>query len=77
MYRNILPLNRYIYISSDLQLGKLKENVLATQASANSENISDPRRESNPQKVAGSIPVWGSEIFSGFAEAWVAQKFSI
>ena len=28
------------------------------------------------QKVAGSIPVWGSEIFSEFAKAWVAKKFS-
>ena len=48
-----------VYISSDLQLGKLKENFLATQAFANPEN----------QKVAGSIPVWSSEIFSGFAKA--------
>ena len=33
------------YISSDLQLGKLKENVLATQAFANLENISKPHIE--------------------------------
>ena len=31
------------YMSSDLQLGKLKENFLATQAFANSENISEPQ----------------------------------
>ena len=33
------------YISSDLQLGKLMENVLATQAFANPENISEPQTE--------------------------------
>ena len=54
------------YVSSDLQLGKLKENVLATQAFANPENISEPQ-------TGG--PVWGSEIFSGFAKAWVAKTF--
>ena len=31
------------HISSDLQLGKLKENLLATQAFANPENISEPQ----------------------------------
>ena len=40
----------------------MMENVLATQAFANPENISE-------LKVAGSIPIWGSEIFSGFAKA--------
>ena len=67
------------YISSDLQLGKLKENVLATQAFANPENISEPQTGIEPvnQKVAGSIPIWGSEIFSGFVKAWVAKKYSL
>ena len=36
------------YISSDLQLGKLKENFLATQAFANSENISEPHTGIEP-----------------------------
>ena len=52
-----------IYISrpSDLQLGKLKENFLATQAFANPENISEPQT--------------GIEL-TGFAKAWVAKTFS-
>ena len=45
------------YISSDLQLGKLKENFLATQAFANPENISEPQKY--------LLGAWGSEIFSG------------
>ena len=36
------------YISSDLQLGKLKENFLATQAFANPENISEPQTGIEP-----------------------------
>ena len=28
------------------------------------------------KKIEGSIPVWGSETFSGFAKAWVAKKLS-
>ena len=56
------------------------ENFLATQLFANPENISEPQTGIEPatfnQKVAGSIPVWGSEIFSGFAKASVAKKFS-
>ena len=35
--------NTIVYIASDLQLGKLKENILATQAFANPENISEPQ----------------------------------
>ena len=37
-----------IYISSDLQLGKLKENFLATQAFANPENISESQTGIEP-----------------------------
>ena len=37
-----------IYISSDLQLGKLKENFLATQAFANPEIISEPQTGIEP-----------------------------
>ena len=44
-------------------LGKLF--FLATQAFANPENISEPQTGIEPD----SIPVWGSEIFSGFAKA--------
>ena len=36
------------YVSSDLQLGKLKENLLATQAFANPENISEPQMGTEP-----------------------------
>ena len=36
------------YISSDLQFGKLKENVLATQTFANPENISEPQMGIEP-----------------------------
>ena len=37
------------YISSDLQLGKLKENFLATQAlSQTQKNVSEPRTGSEP-----------------------------
>ena len=36
------------YVSSDLQLGKLKENFLATQAFANPENISEPQTGIEP-----------------------------
>ena len=34
--------------ASDLQLGKLKENFLATQAFANPENISEPQTGIEP-----------------------------
>ena len=36
------------YMSSDLQLSKLKENFLATQAFANPENISEPQTGIEP-----------------------------
>ena len=36
------------YVSSDLQLGKLKENFLATQAFVNLENISEPQTVIEP-----------------------------
>ena len=45
-FRNVQM--NFRYISSDLQLGKLKENVLATQAFANSENISEPQTGIEP-----------------------------
>ena len=43
-----LYISNIIYISSDLQLDKLKENVLATQAFANPKNISEPQTGVEP-----------------------------
>ena len=68
----------YIYMKmTQLQLGKLKENCSLLKLYRKLRKMFlSPRRESNPrnllisgetltgdQKVAGSIPVWGSETF--------------
>ena len=63
-------------MKDDLQLGKIKETVCYSSFIANSEKCF--WAPDGNQKVAGSIPVCGSETFFWVCDkAWVANSFPL